>query len=57
MKYDCHYLYDFYGIYIHGQLQGCNMNLRPKAAVAKVFHDKEGPLICFIRYVQITTYL
>ena len=23
---------------IHGQLEGCNRNLRPKAAVAKVLH-------------------
>ena len=39
---------------VHGQLAGCNRNLRPKAAVAKVFHDKDGPLI---PYVQITTHL
>ena len=26
---------------VHGQLEGCNRNLRPKAAVAKVYtHDK-----------------
>ena len=25
---------------VHGQLEGCNRNLRPKAAVAKVFHRK-----------------
>ena len=25
---------------VYGQLEGCNRNLRPKAAVAKVFHRK-----------------
>ena len=31
---------------VHGQLEGCKRNLRPKAAVVKVFHSKgkAGPL-------------
>ena len=28
---------------VPGQLEGCNRDLRPKAAAAKVFHDKDGP--------------
>ena len=30
---------------VHGQLEGCNRKMRPKAAVANVFHDKDGPFI------------
>ena len=32
---------------LHEQLEGCNRNLRPKAAVAKVFHDKDVPFILY----------
>ena len=33
---------------VHGQLEGCNRNLRPKAAVAKVFLNKDGPFIPYM---------
>ena len=36
---------------LHGQIEDCNRNLRPRAAVAKVFHGNGGSLI---PYVKIT---
>ena len=36
---------------VHGHLEGCNRNLRSKAAVANVFPDKDVP---FIQFMQIT---
>ena len=30
---------------VHGQLEGCNRNLLPRAAVENVFHGKGGPFV------------
>ena len=33
----------------HGQLEGCNRNLRPKAALAKVYTHSKGVVVPAVR--------